>query len=1293
MYALRRPMGEQALPIVLAIWAMSLSAIPLTAHAQSPAFLVKDITTQPTAVSSSPHGFVTIGTTTFFVATTPPTGQELWKTDGTAAGTLLVKDIYPGSADANPSFLTAVGGILLFMANDGTHGAELWRSDGTASGTVLVRDINPGTNGALTFPNCLQATNVDGTLFFSADDGTHGPELWRSDGTETGTVMVKDINPGAAGAFNLYCSEAINVNGMLFFTADDGVHGVGLWRSDGTETGTVMVKDINPSAAGGYFPGSFINVNGTLLFAADDGTGVQLWRSDGSTLDTVSLNVGLCSTPARANGLVFFCGDDVNAGCTYGCHLWMSDGSTASPVLPTVFEVEGGGFTEVGHTLFFVAADEAHGFELWKTDGTAAGTMLVKDINAGPEGSYPRSLTASQETLFFLVNCALWRSDGTVAGTTLVKDIESSPVGCGTGPLTNVNGMLLFSAYDATHGEELWRSDGTAAGTVLVKNIAADLGGSDPVALTNVDGTLFFSARDGSGESHLWKSDGTGTGTSLIPLVQNPSDLTAVNDALLCRADEFELWRSDGTAGGTTLLTQFEGSPGYNLFVGHLIRSDGAVFFTAADASRPFALWRSDGTEVGTVMVKPFSSFQLDNLTDVGGTLFFSSKYSELWRSDGTEVGTQLVSNLQGHLGNFSNFTNVNGTLFFTLVSDVPQAELWKSDGTEGGTVVVTSIGSPDRPSLNFTSVGSRLFFSHADETHGLELWTSDGSAAGTLLVKDLNPGGADSAPANFTDVDGRLFFSAFDAVHGQELWKSDGTEAGTVLVRDIIPGPDGSDPTFFTAAHGRLVFQACDAGGCEVWESDGSESGTRRLADVNPGPDSSSPGPFVAVGSRLFFPAYNALVGRELWAIPLAAITVNSTADNMAAGDGACTLREAIANVNMAGDTTGGDCVAGTNAGDTIVFDLPLPATITLTMNTGLVISRDVTINGPGAGALVIDGSRGSRVIAAGSVRIADLTLQNGSGISVNGAASVVLTNCAVRGNSGDGGGLSIAAGGKATLLNTTVSGNTDGNNGQGIYVSTGGTATLTNCTLSGNGPSGGGGEGGGLYVAAGATATLTDCTLSDNYNVGGAALANFGTVTLTNCTLSDNRVNGSDGALASFGTTTLTNTIVANTVSGANCSGTMVSMGRNLDSDGTCKLSSPGDLTPMDPKLGPLQDNGGPTFTHALLLGSPAIDAGNDAVTRPPLNLTTDQRGLPRKLGLHVDIGAVESSATGCVGDCGYDGKVTVDELVLMVNITLGNVLLTECEPGDGNHDSKITVDELVSAVNSAINGCPSP
>ncbi|MFI5365855.1 MAG: choice-of-anchor Q domain-containing protein [Candidatus Binatia bacterium] len=127
-------------------------------------------------------------------------------------------------------------------------------------------------------------------------------------------------------------------------------------------------------------------------------------------------------------------------------------------------------------------------------------------------------------------------------------------------------------------------------------------------------------------------------------------------------------------------------------------------------------------------------------------------------------------------------------------------------------------------------------------------------------------------------------------------------------------------------------------------------------------------------------------------------------------------------------------------------------------------------------------------------------------------------------------------------------------------------------------------------------------------------------------------------------------------------------------------------------DPKLGPLQDNGGPTFTQALLPGSPAIDAGDDAVTGAPLNLTTDQRGLPRKAGMHVDIGAYESVPASCAGDCNERGTVTVNDLLTMVSVALGNAASTACEAGDTNHDMHITIDEILAAVNNALNGCGS-
>ena len=193
-----------------------------------------------------------------------------------------MKDIRPdGDAFAHDggSYLTAIGDTLYFTADDGVSGVELWKSDGTENGTVPVRDINPGPADAS--PAFLR--NVDGTLFFIADDGTHGLELWASDGSEAGTRMVSDINPAgsAFGTFSFFFSFA-DLGGMLFFAADDGMHGTELWHSDGTAPGTSLVADINPGDEGSS-PAFLTSDGGRIVFQACEPTaGCELWETTGT---------------------------------------------------------------------------------------------------------------------------------------------------------------------------------------------------------------------------------------------------------------------------------------------------------------------------------------------------------------------------------------------------------------------------------------------------------------------------------------------------------------------------------------------------------------------------------------------------------------------------------------------------------------------------------------------------------------------------------------------------------------------------------------------------------------------------------------------------------------------------------------------------------------------------------------------------------------------------------------------------------------------------------------------------
>jgi ELWxxDGT repeat protein len=188
-------------------------------------------------------------------------------------------------------YFTNVNGTAFFLANDSIHGKELWKSDGTPAGTTMVKDINTGTANGVDAGNVnygFAYVNVNGVFFFAANNGSAGVELWKSDGTEAGTVMVKDIRTGASNSSPYYLT---NVNGTLFFQANNGTNGIELWKSDGTEAGTVLVKDINPGAGGSMTSNmTFLNVNGTLYFSADNGVnGEELWKSDGTTNGTVMI--------------------------------------------------------------------------------------------------------------------------------------------------------------------------------------------------------------------------------------------------------------------------------------------------------------------------------------------------------------------------------------------------------------------------------------------------------------------------------------------------------------------------------------------------------------------------------------------------------------------------------------------------------------------------------------------------------------------------------------------------------------------------------------------------------------------------------------------------------------------------------------------------------------------------------------------------------------------------------------------------------------------------------------------
>jgi len=570
--------------------------------------MVKDINL---GGSSNPGNLTVFNNLIIFSAGTGPEGTELWKSDGTSGGTILIKDIKQGTKSSTPYSFFNAGGTLYFnavnsnktdlMSTDGTVSGtvvvsdkfvlapinlldyddkllfaatkcecayELWKSDGTSAGTKEVGEITNETASAVFNASSLTIGN---TTYFSGEEGVTGAdggELWKTNGTSTGTKLVKDIEPGYFGGSPTYM---ISYKDLLYFKAYNPTYGAELWKSDGTEAGTVLVKDIFPGTQGSY-PENLTVCNDTIFFTATTNISTySLWKSDGTAAGTVRVDNnseqhynGL-GTLIPFDGKLYFFALDV----TKGWELYSSDGSAAGTVLlkdinpgPASSGVasHAGQFEISGGYLFFTAYTAAQGTELWKTDGTAAGTVMVKDIDPGNNADDvgPDKLTDVNGTLYFVATTnatgtELWISDGTAAGTVLVKDIVPGPDPNTPQELTNVNGMLFFNAGepDQANNRELWKSDGTINGTVPVKLITS--GGLDPQGLRSFNGLLYFSGNDGITGRELWVSDGTACGTQRLADIypglgsSNPVIINTFDNLLLFSAVQpetgRELWK------------------------------------------------------------------------------------------------------------------------------------------------------------------------------------------------------------------------------------------------------------------------------------------------------------------------------------------------------------------------------------------------------------------------------------------------------------------------------------------------------------------------------------------------------------------------------------------------------------------------------------------------------------------------------------------------------------------------------------------------------------------------------
>lgn len=783
-----------------------------------------------------------------FAGHAPETGWELWVTDGTSTGTRMLLDLRPGEHHSLPRAFREVGSLACFVFWDSGSTSRLACSDGTAAGTRIVEglaaidtyDVSPVVAG--------------GRLYLLASNG-HGSQLATTDGTSGGTRVLTDL-PGESPIR----SPLVPLDGLVYFVANNVVNGAELWRSDGTPSGTRRISEFgyHDPFSQGFGEHWVAEAGGFVYFCASDGLGpLALWRSDGTPQGTELFGPAGCelvvgSHSTRASTLTTFDGKlilvahraDVGtelfvAGVSGQLELladtcpgpcsgivapprWINelllfearDAEGRSRILRTdgtppgtldAATVPGGSATlsltaygspaaSTGRWLGFAGGDDLHGFEPWLADLDSSSSQLLADLAYWPGSSFPTSMRRLGDGVVFRYcdgHDPRWaRATESPDSVVTLGPLQWLDFGCGHEDLPSrievANGYAFL--LEGLLGSKLRRTDGTASGDLVLLEVP---GGESLRDLVSGAGRVWFFRE---------RSSGT------------------------------ELWSSDGTSAGTRLERSF-GAQGWGL--GHLSWASNRLVFSGEIPPGTRVAWIYDPATAGLTVLS----------IDLGHV----------------PLGPQAPEIFVGWNG---------GIYFFGGVLQSPG--LWRHDPVLGTTDLLVSLTSSS-PSLPLGVGADGVYF--LVESPQVELWRSTGSPEGTGLVHVLSSReGADTGlDANWTSLGGWTLFRAFTQESGFELWASDGGESGTFQVAELVPGPGSSQPGPPVVVDDAVYFSARDPRhGFELWRLDATNGALRRISDIAPGSRSSFPSELIATDTHLFFRASDGLHGHELWAMPL---------------------------------------------------------------------------------------------------------------------------------------------------------------------------------------------------------------------------------------------------------------------------------------------------------------------------------------------------------------------------------------------------------------------------------------
>ena len=628
-------------------------------------------------------------------------GRQLWKTDGTTDGTMELSNIEAWNTFMDN--LTSVGDKLFFSAESDDYGAELYVSDGTSEGTGIYLDTNPGEDDG----EVNQLYTHNGFLYFQAETPSDGIELWKLN-PEDGTYEQWDLLAGSGDSYPFFFHDF--EEGFFFYAADE--FGYEPFFSDGTESGTVMLADINPeeSAISTHYA---ITIGDNLIFIgrpADDN--LQLYATNG--------------TPEGTQAITNERGHDI---------------------------VQHGEFVVYDDLMWFRANNEDNGSELWVTDGTEEGTYLHTDLAPGTSSGLPINMVALEDKLIF---SGYTESESKILvlneeSGTVETFIDIWPGDDEVGNVTRAGDYAFFSARDTDDfgtGTDLWRTDGTASGTQKVWDFGTYA--ISPEKFFGFEDDLWFFGEQ-YGSAAVWGLYHHGVSSEANTYAANHN--LSGNNFGSYLLEEFnggviytifllsngrELYFSDDSGENAYIVKNIgpgSSSPGIQNFI---FMNDLAYFI--AEDGLGTELWQSDATAIGTFQVTDFAE------------------------------GSGVLNRLDG----YDNIAELNGYMYFGASEDGMDYELYRTDGIGEFELVAEINTSGASNPHRFYATDNYVYFVATDATHGYELWRTNGTEAGTVMLGDLHQGGSSSHPDKYAFFEDHVYFVADDGIHGRELFKVD---------------------------------------------------------------------------------------------------------------------------------------------------------------------------------------------------------------------------------------------------------------------------------------------------------------------------------------------------------------------------------------------------------------------------------------------------------------------------------------------------------------------------------------